>query len=321
MYYTTMSELVSIQRIDKLRAASRDIVRELGFMQKGLAGTALSPSAVHTIIELGYGTVTNASDLSYLLQLEKSSVSRLVQRLAEDGLIEAKTNPADRRSREIGLTKEGKALLKSLEDFGRRQIRSAFEHLAKDDLTKVETGLTLFAKALRGETSRVFDSSAIEFRQGYYPGVIASVVGLHASYYASNFGFGAIFERKVAAEMSEFMGRIESSVNTTFSAYIGETLLGSVSLDGEDLEDGASHLRWFIVSPESQGMGVGKLLLEKATSFVDTAAFDRTRLWTFKGLDAARHLYEKYGFELVHEERGKQWGTEVVEQEFERKRK
>ena len=315
-----MSQLVSTQRIDEVRAASREIVRQLGFMQKGLAGTALSPSAVHTILELGYGTVTNARDLGDMLHLEKSSVSRLVQKLAEDGLIEARSNPADRRARQIGLTKEGKALLKSLEDFGRKQMKSAFEHLAKDDLAKVETGLTLFAKALRGEKSRHCNTNAVELRQGYCPGVIASVVGLHASYYATNYGFGAVFERKVATEMSEFMGRIGSPANTTFSAFLSDTLLGSVSLDGEDLEEGVSHLRWFIVSPESRGTGIGNLLLEEATSFVDAAGFERTRLWTFKGLDAARHLYEKHGFELVHENPGKQWGTEVIEQEFERKR-
>ncbi|MEM7238456.1 MAG: helix-turn-helix domain-containing GNAT family N-acetyltransferase [Pseudomonadota bacterium] len=309
-----------MQRIDAMRAVSRDIVRELGFMQKGLAGTVLSPSAVHTIIEVGCGTITNARDLGDMLQLEKSTVSRLIQKLTEDGLVEAKSNPADRRSRQLGLTDDGKALLKSLEDFGRRQMRIAFEHLAKDDLTKVETGLTLFAKALRGEGSHVYSSRAVMVRQGYCSGVIASVVGLHASYYGTNYGFGAIFERKVATEMSEFMERIDRASNTSFSAYLGGTLLGSVSLDGEDLEDGVSHLRWFIVSPESQGIGIGNLLLEKATSFVDSAGFERTRLWTFKGLDAARHLYEKHGFELVHETRGKQWGTEVIEQEFERKR-
>ena len=315
-----MTQPVSLQRIDTMRAVSRDIVRELGFMQRGLAGTALSPSAVHTIIELGYGAVTNASDLGDKLHLEKSTVSRLIQKLFKDGLIEGEENPADRRSRQLGLTEDGKALLKTLEDFGRQQMRSAFEHLAEGDLTTVETGLTLFAKALRRQGTSASGSSAVEIRQGYSSCVIGSVVGLHASYYATNYGFGAIFERKVATELSEFMGRIENPMNTTFSAFLGETLLGSVSLDGEDLEDGASHLRWFIVSPESHGMGIGNLLLEKATSFVDAAGFERTRLWTFKGLDAARHLYEKHGFELVCEKCGKQWGTEVIEQEFERKR-
>ncbi|MBW4706384.1 helix-turn-helix domain-containing GNAT family N-acetyltransferase [Roseobacter sp. YSTF-M11] len=289
-------------------------------MQKGLAGTALSPSAVHTIIELGYGTVTTASDLGDMLRLEKSSISRLVQKLIEDGLVEAKSNPADRRSRKLALTGDGKALLKTLEDFGRQQMRYASEHLAKDDLTKVETGLTLFAKALRGDESHASRASAVEIRKGYCPGVIASVVGLHASYYATNYGFGAVFERKVATEMSEFMGRLENPANTTFSAFLGDTLLGSVSLDGEDLGEGVCHLRWFIVSPEAQGTGIGNVLLEEVTLFVDAAGFERTRLWTFKGLDAARHLYEKHGFELVRENRGKQWGTEVIEQEFERKR-
>lgn len=289
-------------------------------MQKGLAGTALSPSAVHTIIELGYGTVKTASDIGDLLHLEKSSVSRLVQKLAKDGLIAAKSDPTDRRLRRLGLTVNGESLLKELENYGRQQMKSAVEHFARGDLKKVETGLTLFARALRGEGSRVSNPYVVELRQGYCPGLIASVVGLHASYYAANYGFGAVFERKVATEISEFMGRIESPANTTFSAFLDDTLIGSVTLDGEDLEEGVIHLRWFIVDPEAQGMGVGNLLLERAMSFVDAAGFERTRLWTFKSLDAARYIYEKYGFELVRENPGKQWGTEVIEQEFERKR-
>jgi hypothetical protein len=37
---------------------------------------------------------------------------------------------------------------------------------------------------------------------------------------------------------------------------------------------------------------------------------------SFEGLGAARHLYEKRGFRLVEQRRGKQWGTEVNEQRF-----
>jgi len=45
--------------------------------------------------------------------------------------------------------------------------------------------------------------------------------------------------------------------------------------------------------------------------------YDRVYLDTFEGLVAARHLYEKFGFRLVHERSGTQWGAEVVEQRFE----
>ena len=316
-----MNQVLTTPRIDKIRSAARHIVRELGFMQKGLAGTELSPSAVHTIIELGYGNVTNASDLGALLHLEKSSVSRLVQKLVNENLIQVGPDPDDKRSRVLSLTQNGKNLLGEVEGFARRQLRSALDVLSATDVAQIETGLILFAKSLSAESQRASGCvPEVEVQQGYRSGVIASVAHLHASFYSDNYGFGAVFERKVATEMSEFMGRIDNPVNTTFSAYVGDNLLGSVSLDGEDLGEGASHLRWFIVSPRAHGMGIGRLLISRATAFVDQNAFDRTRLWTFKGLDAARHLYEKHGFTLARETPGKQWGTEVIEQEFVRQR-
>lgn len=316
-----MNQALTTHRIDKLRAVSRHIVRELGFMEKGLAGTSLSPSAVHTIIELGYGTVTNASELGEMLHLKKSSISRLVQKLETDGLIEVGPDPVDRRYRVLLLTQVGKDLLSEIEEFARRQLRSALDALSAPDIAQIEAGLSMFAQSLSGEGERVTGGVPdIDVREGYCTGVIAAVAHLHASFYAQNYGFGAVFERKVATEMSEFMGRIDNPLNTTFSAYLGAELLGSVSLDGEDLGEGASHLRWFIVSPRAQGMGIGSLLIKKAMSFVDNNAFDRTRLWTFKGLEAARHLYEKHGFTLAHETPGTQWGKEVIEQEFVRLR-
>lgn len=316
-----MNHLLTTPRIDEMRAASRHIVRELGFMQKGLAGTELSPSAVHTIIELGYGTVSNASDLGALLHLEKSSVSRLIQKLENDGLIEVVPDPSDKRSRVLSLTQDGQNLLGEVEGFARRQLRSALDELSATDVAQIETGLTLFAKSLGANAERVTDAlPEVEVHEGYRSGVIGAVAHLHATFYSQHYGFGAVFERKVATEMSEFMGRIDKPLNTTISTYLGDELLGSVSLDGEDLGEGASHLRWFIVSPKAQGMGIGSLLIGKATAFVDNNTFDRTRLWTFKGLDPARHLYKKHGFTLAHETPGTQWGTEVIEQEFVRLR-
>lgn len=304
-----------------MRSAARHIVRELGFMQKGMAGTELSPSAVHTIIELGYGTVKNASDLGTLLHLEKSTVSRLVRKLEKEGLVESGSDPIDKRSRLLSLTQDGKKLLGEVEGFARRQLRSALDDLSANDVAQVETGLLLFAKSLNGDSNRVTGAVPdVEVLQGYRSGVIASVAHLHATFYSQHYRFGAVFERKVATEISEFMGRIDNPMNMTFSAYLGDELLGSVSIDSEDLGQSTSHLRWFIVNPKARGMGIGSLLIGRAIAFVDKNAFEQTRLWTFKGLDAARHLYEKHGFTLAHQTPGTQWGTEVVEQEFVRKR-
>lgn len=308
-------------RIDRIRSTARHIVRELGFMQNSLAGTNLSPSAVHTIIELGYGAVTNASALGELLHLEKSSVSRLLKKLEMDELIQVHADPSDRRTRNLSLTQRGEALLKQIEEFARRQLQSAFRDLSEKDVAIIERGLHGFGNALSvSEQSPFADDGRLEIQEGYQPGIIAQVTQLHALFYAENYNFGAVFERKVASEMSEFMGRIERPMNTIFSAYLDGDFLGSVSLDGEDLGSGICHLRWFIVSPNAQGMGIGNRLIDKASEFVDKQGFEETRLWTFKGLDAARRIYEKQGFQLVVENPGSQWGTPVVEQEFVRKR-
>lgn len=45
--------------------------------------------------------------------------------------------------------------------------------------------------------------------------------------------------------------------------------------------------------------------------------FKKVYLWTFAGLDAARHLYEKCGFRLCEQCEGNQWEKTVTEQRFE----
>ncbi len=51
---------------------------------------------------------------------------------------------------------------------------------------------------------------------------------------------------------------------------------------------------------------------------IDAWSITRTVLWTFKGLDAARQLYERNGFRLGEEYTGAQWGVNLMEQRFER---
>jgi hypothetical protein len=62
---------------------------------------------------------------------------------------------------------------------------------------------------------------------------------------------------------------------------------------------------------------VGNLLIDLGIDFCKKQGYRRAYLWTFKGLDAARHLYEKSGFRLAEEYSGTQWGKKVHEQRFE----
>ena len=142
---------------------------------------------------------------------------------------------------------------------------------------------------------------------------------MHAGYYAREHGMGEVFERKVAEGLTEFLPRLQNSRNRLWLATTpnhGGQIVGSIAIDGEDLGAGQAHLRWFILDDGCRGQGVGSALLRRAIEFVDQERFTRTVLWTFKGLDAARHLYERCGFRLAEEYAGEQWGVNLMEQRF-----
>ena len=159
--------------------------------------------------------------------------------------------------------------------------------------------------------------SDIVLKKGYIPGSLGRVTELHGIYYHQHWNFTLFFEAKVASEISEFLGRYSEKTDGFWTASRGERVEGSITIDGMNAEKEGAHLRWFIVSDILRGKGAGNRLMNEAIDFCRNKKYQRIYLWTFKGLDAARHLYEKNGFKLVEEFTGDQWGTKVEEQRFE----
>lgn len=153
--------------------------------------------------------------------------------------------------------------------------------------------------------------------EGPVPGCIERIVALHANYYSLHAGFGEAFESRVARELTAFCVGLVPERDALWLVIDQVRVEGSIAIDGSHaLQDGA-HLRWFILSDSLRGQGWGNRLLATAMRFCRDCGHARLYLETFRGLDAARHLYEKHGFRLVHEARGRQWGKEVAEQRFE----
>jgi GNAT superfamily N-acetyltransferase len=156
----------------------------------------------------------------------------------------------------------------------------------------------------------------IQIVKDYIPGSIGRVAELHGKYYQKHWGFGLFFEAKVAAELAEFLRRYDEKRDGFWTASLEGHVEGSVTIDGLHAEGEGAHLRWFIVSDAMHGSGIGNRLIKAAIDFCQKCHYRRVYLWTFEGLNAARHLYEKSGFKLVEQHRGTQWGAEVNEQRF-----
>jgi GNAT superfamily N-acetyltransferase len=144
--------------------------------------------------------------------------------------------------------------------------------------------------------------------RGYVPGAIGRVSELHAAYYHREWGFGLFFESRVAVELAEFLGRYDEERDGFWTAQVDGRIEGSIAIDGLYAAAEGAHLRWFIVSDALRGQGAGGRLMEAAIGFCRACGCRRVYLNTFEGLGAARHLYERFGFRLVEQQPGTQWG-------------
>jgi DNA-binding MarR family transcriptional regulator/GNAT superfamily N-acetyltransferase len=306
----------------ELREFSRKLVRELGFMRSTLADSDLAPSAVHAILEIGATPGIQARDLAHLLRLDKSNASRQVAKLETSGLIERMASSDDARSSELYLTKAGQQLRKKIDKFATDQVSSALRKLAPSDQQSLVRALSLYASALEQDNDakepQQATASGLQIVEGYQPGCIGDIASLHARYYSQHSGFGAYFEKLVATGLAEFAESLPDPSRQLWLVSDNGRALASIAIDG-NAKTRVAHLRWFIVDDSLRGLGIGRQLMTRAMAFVDER-FDETYLWTFKGLDAARHLYEAFGFQLAEEAEGTQWGEAVVEQRFIRRK-
>ena len=286
-------------------------------MHPTLAATGYPPSSVHTIVELGNRQSLTAGELVELLGLEKSSVSRMVRKLIEAGEIEEIAHEQDARAKRLRLTAQGQTTFRAIDAFATQQVVAAMSHLSNDQCQTVSEGIASYAVALQAHRlgTEPPAPAQLEIARGYRPGVIGRIVQMHADYYARHSNFGQSFESLVASDMAELMGRLHNPRNEVWVALDGERMVGSIAIDGEG-EGGSAVLRCFILDDSARGKGVGRRLLAEAMKFCDEWGFSSTSLWTFQGLDAARKLYEAFGFRLVQQQEGQQWGRQVTEQCF-----
>ena len=307
--------------VNDIRAASRQLVREFGFLDKTIAGTDLSASGVHAVLEIGLNPGVTAKDLSAKLRLEKSTVSRLLKSLEARGEIAQTKSETDGRAFGLSLTEAGRETFAAIDRFGDNQVHGALSRIRGSNTEAVADALSAYAEALAPDADPASPQNLrFEIVEGYQTGMIGDIAALHARTHGPIIGMGPTFESVVSKSMTEFMPRIGNAVNNSWSVVDNGEIMGSISIDGEDLEGNVAHLRWFILSEKLRGKGLGKQLLLKALEHCDFHEFDEIHLWTLKGLDAARALYEKNGFELADEYVGDQWGKVVTEQMFIRRR-
>ncbi len=77
-------------------------------------------------------------EIATLLEVGEVTVGRLIDKLCEDGLVERRANPADRRSHLVYLMPAAEAVLEKLTELGVEQERRAFAGMSPQELATLD---------------------------------------------------------------------------------------------------------------------------------------------------------------------------------------
>jgi DNA-binding MarR family transcriptional regulator len=92
------------------------------------------------------------TDLNRHVLLSQPALSRMVDRLADQGLVERVVDPGDRRGLRLSLTEEGRAVQRRIgRRHGRSVAREMLKELTPDELRQLEE---LCRKLVQGSTPR-----------------------------------------------------------------------------------------------------------------------------------------------------------------------
>ena len=137
----------------------------------------------------------------------------------------------------------------------------------------------------------------------------------HGVIYDAEFGWGPGFEGLVAELFGKFAQKHDPARERCWIAELGGERVGCVFVVEREPE--VAQLRCLLVEPKARGHGVGGKLVSACVQFARDAGYRRMMLWTNKGLDSARKIYEAEGFRLIDEQPHRAFGPELMGQSWE----
>jgi len=285
-----------------MRQFNRFYTRQIGLLDEGLLNSPFSLTQVRTLYELAQREHVTAVELCATLGLDAGYLSRMLAAFQKAGLIEKRDSPKDARQTLLNLTKKGRKAFEPLNARSNEQVATMLgklEPAKQDDLLQAMRSIeSLLSATVQRPTSYLL-------RQ-HRPGDMGWVVYRHGLLYYQEYGYDERFEALVAGIVAEFIERLDPARERCWIAEKDGENAGSIFLVKKSAS--VAKLRLLLVEPLARGLGIGQRLVQECVRFARDVDYKKIMLWTQSELTAARHLYQKAGFELVAEEKHKSWG-------------
>lgn len=274
---------------ERMQADAAEVARSLDLPVQPAQMSLLLTIRLHGPIAVG--------ELAERLQLAQPTVTRALKPLEDEGFVEARRAKGDGRSKRLGLTAKGEALLVRIQTELLPRIEPAAAELVEglsgdfmQGLAKVEQRLADKSLLARIEAAGPPTMWARDFSDD----LAEAFYRINAEWIEDMF---ALEENDVALlsrprELILDKGGVVLFAQTPELGVVGTCAL-MVS------KDGWVELTKMGVLKSARGLKVGEFLLAKTLERAASLGMDRLYLLTNKKCAAAIHLYEKLGF--VHD--------------------
>ncbi len=257
-----------------MRSFNRLVTRQAGVINERFLGRRPFGES-RVLFEIGTPGAT-PRDLRARLGLDSGYLSRMLRSLERDGLVERVSNPADRRTKRLRLTRTGRAELRELDRISDELAASALAPLDDDQRARLLRAQAevrhLLAISMIGVDSVDPGSADARWCLGHY--------------------YAELDER--FAHGFEAPGTPAADILVFLVARIGGQPAGCGVLRA--LAPGAAEIVRMWVDRPHRGLGVAKRILQALEARAEELGFERVRLDTNRALDEAKRMYRAAGY-------------------------
>ncbi len=109
----------------------------------------------------------NQSELAELLDLQPITLTRLLDKLCDSGLIERRPDPTDRRAKRLFLTAAARPVLERLGTLGEETMASALEGVERESVEQMVSKLAIVKHNLRRLIQQQRDANGVRGERHY----------------------------------------------------------------------------------------------------------------------------------------------------------
>jgi DNA-binding MarR family transcriptional regulator len=139
---------ININTIADIRQFNRFYTNILGVLDKHILDTGYSFTEARVILEIGLMEQCIANNLVDKLEIDRSYMSRIINKLSKDGLVMKENSTLDNRTSLIQLTPEGMTLFNQLNEKSDEQIVRLFQGLSQNDIKEIHASMMFIQKKL-----------------------------------------------------------------------------------------------------------------------------------------------------------------------------